>query len=227
MILRHESDGDSGGGGDLSYLFESALMSTLSTNQTSLVNKSDIGLIIINEPVGDNMSHRLPYMWSPVSDTETAGMSTTTLIEECGGSGDPSDDNRSVESFLHATNMLLLVYPWVLMCTGTLTNAISFAVLTRPKLKKSSTFFYLACLCVIDLLSLYTFCINFICFYQLKVLIWVSSIKKSRGGDTWEKYPHNQISSSSDPSLTVIFISYSQWYSLYEMKRKSKIKMRI
>lgn len=173
MILRHESDGDTGGGGsDLSYLFEHTLtnMASILSNQTSssIVNKSDIGLII-NEPVGDNMSHRLPYMWSPVSDTDTAGMSTTTLIEECGG-GDPSDE-KSVESFLHATNMLLLVYPWVLMCTGTLTNAISFAVLTRPKLKKSSTFFYLACLCVIDLLSLYTFCINFICFYQLKVLV--------------------------------------------------------
>lgn len=127
---------------------------------------------------GTTLGERLAFMWS-------SGVVTTSsdLIEPSGGQNstvtstggvlndvvcDPSDERR-VDRLLGASNMLLMIYPWVLVCTGTLTNSISFAVLTRPKLKKSSTFFYLACLCIIDLLSLYTFCINFICFYHFKV----------------------------------------------------------
>ena len=50
-----------------------------------------------------------------------------------------------------------------------MSNIVSFVVLRQPKLRKSSTFFYLSCLCVIDLINLFTFCLNFIFLYQFKI----------------------------------------------------------
>lgn len=63
-------------------------------------------------------------------------------------------------------NYTLLIYPWLMIIIGTASNGLSFLVFTRPKLKKSSTFFYLSFLCIVDLTTLYTFCVNFIFFYQ-------------------------------------------------------------
>lgn len=77
---------------------------------------------------------------------------------------------------LELTDTILIVYPWIMIIFGTLSNTISFIVLTKPKLRKSSTFFYLSCLSVIDLIQLYTFCVNFIFLYQFKIDIQLEHV---------------------------------------------------
>ena len=155
---------------DMSYLYNT------NNNSISLVVSAVASAAVAaatnnnnnNESIDDtstNLSRRLPYVW--VDSSASLSSSSSSTLDDCARID--ASNHRRIENLLRASNMLLMVYPWVLMCTGTITNAISFAVLTRPKLKKSSTFFYLACLCVIDLLSLYTFCINFIFFYHFKV----------------------------------------------------------
>lgn len=75
----------------------------------------------------------------------------------------------TTDLLLSLTNHILLIYPWLMILIGTVSNLLSFLVFTRPKLKKSSTFFYLSCLCIVDLLTVYTFCINFICLYLFNI----------------------------------------------------------
>jgi hypothetical protein len=70
---------------------------------------------------------------------------------------------------VNVSNKILIVYPWVIIIFGTISNILSIIILTRKKLRKSSTFFYLACLSAIDMLVLYTFCINFISYYHLSI----------------------------------------------------------
>ena len=67
------------------------------------------------------------------------------------------------------TNHLLLIYPWLFLILGMATNTLSFLVFTQPQLKKSSTFFYLSFLSIVDMLSLHLFCINFILLYQFEL----------------------------------------------------------
>ena len=154
---------------DMSYLYNtnnnsiSVVVSAVASAAVAVATNNNN-----NESIDDtstNLSRRLPYVW--VDSSASLSSSSSSTLDDCARID--ASNHRRIENLLRASNMLLMVYPWVLMCTGTITNAISFAVLTRPKLKKSSTFFYLACLCVIDLLSLYTFCINFIFFYHFKV----------------------------------------------------------
>lgn len=161
---------DSDVSADMSYLYNtnnnsiSVIVSAVASAAVAVATNNNN-----NESIDDtstNLSRRLPYVWVDSSASLSSPSSSSTL-DDCARID--ASNHRRIENLLRASNMLLMVYPWVLMCTGTITNAISFAVLTRPKLKKSSTFFYLACLCVIDLLSLYTFCINFIFFYHFKV----------------------------------------------------------
>ncbi len=71
--------------------------------------------------------------------------------------------------YLNISNGLLFVYPWILIVFGTIGNTLSLIILTCKKLRKYSTFVYLACLTVVDLIVLYTFCINFISFYFFRV----------------------------------------------------------
>jgi hypothetical protein len=71
--------------------------------------------------------------------------------------------------YLNVSNRLLIVIPWILIIFGTIGNIISIIVLIQPKLRKYSTFFYLACLSAVDLIVLYTFCINFISHYYFRV----------------------------------------------------------
>ena len=77
--------------------------------------------------------------------------------------------DEHVEFIFTFTNSLLVLYPWLMGALGIFSNIVSFVVLTQPKLKKSSTFFYLACLCIIDLISLLTFCVNFVFYYQFSI----------------------------------------------------------
>jgi hypothetical protein len=70
---------------------------------------------------------------------------------------------------LYISNQILIIYPWIMIIFGTISNILSIIVLTRKKLRKSSTFFYLACLSAIDLTVVYLFCINFITYYHLNI----------------------------------------------------------
>ena len=73
------------------------------------------------------------------------------------------------KKIVQASNKFLIIYPWVMIIFGTLSNTLSIIILTRKKLRKSSTFFYLACLAAIDILVLQTFCINFISHYHFGI----------------------------------------------------------
>jgi hypothetical protein len=57
---------------------------------------------------------------------------------------------------------LLRIYPILFLFVGTVGNLLSVYVVLRSKLRRYSTFIYLAFLSIIDLIVLYTFSINFI-----------------------------------------------------------------
>lgn len=59
---------------------------------------------------------------------------------------------------------------------GSISNPITFIVLTRPKLRKSSTFFYLSCLSIIDLALLHTFCVNLVLVHNFGIDLQIESI---------------------------------------------------
>ncbi len=66
------------------------------------------------------------------------------------------------EPYRTITLTLLRIYPILFMCVGTAGNLLSVYVVLRSKLRRHSTFIYLAFLSIIDLAVLYTFCVNFI-----------------------------------------------------------------
>ncbi|CAF2469101.1 unnamed protein product [Rotaria sp. Silwood2] len=66
------------------------------------------------------------------------------------------------EPYRTITLTLLRVYPILFMFVGTAGNLLSVYVVLRSKLRRHSTFIYLAFLSIIDLAVLYTFCVNFI-----------------------------------------------------------------
>ncbi|UJR30851.1 hypothetical protein I4U23_018366 [Adineta vaga] len=71
-----------------------------------------------------------------------------------------SSDDR--EPYRTITLTLLRIYPILFICVGTAGNLLSVYVVLRSKLRRHSTFIYLAFLSIIDLAVLYTFCVNFI-----------------------------------------------------------------
>jgi hypothetical protein len=66
------------------------------------------------------------------------------------------------EPYRTITLSLLRIYPILFIFVGTVGNLLSVYVVLRSKLRRHSTFIYLAFLSVIDLTVLYTFCVNFI-----------------------------------------------------------------
>jgi hypothetical protein len=66
------------------------------------------------------------------------------------------------EPYRTITLTLLRLYPILFMFVGTAGNLLSVYVVLRSKLRRHSTFIYLAFLSIIDLAVLYTFCVNFI-----------------------------------------------------------------
>lgn len=66
------------------------------------------------------------------------------------------------EPYRTITLTLLRIYPLLFMFVGTAGNLLSVYVVLRSKLRRHSTFIYLAFLSIIDLAVLYTFCVNFI-----------------------------------------------------------------
>ncbi|CAF0720205.1 unnamed protein product [Adineta steineri] len=86
-------------------------------------------------------------------------MSNTTPTG-CNHSITRSSDTR--EPYRTITLTLLRIYPILFMLVGTAGNLLSVYVVLRSKLRRHSTFIYLAFLSIIDLAVLYTFCVNFI-----------------------------------------------------------------
>ncbi|CAF1986380.1 unnamed protein product [Rotaria magnacalcarata] len=69
---------------------------------------------------------------------------------------------NSREPYRTITLILLRIYPILFMFIGTTGNLLSVYVVLSSKLRRHSTFIYLAFLSIVDLIVLYTFCINFI-----------------------------------------------------------------
>ena len=69
---------------------------------------------------------------------------------------------QSREPYRTITLTLLRVYPILFILVGTVGNLLSVYVVLRSKLRRHSTFIYLAFLSIVDLIVLYTFCVNFI-----------------------------------------------------------------
>ena len=85
-------------------------------------------------------------------------MRNTTV--DCNQSFSSSLDPR--EPYRTITLTILRIYPILFMLVGTVGNLLSVYVVLRSKLRRHSTFIYLAFLSIIDLIVLYTFCVNFI-----------------------------------------------------------------
>ncbi|CAF2371933.1 unnamed protein product [Rotaria sp. Silwood2] len=66
------------------------------------------------------------------------------------------------EPYRTITLILLRIYPILFIFIGTVGNLLSVYVVLRSKLRRHSTFIYLAFLSIVDLIVLYTFCLNFI-----------------------------------------------------------------
>ena len=79
---------------------------------------------------------------------------------ECPHSVTYSSNTR--EPYRTITLTLLRIYPILFILVGTAGNLLSVYVVLRSKLRRHSTFIYLAFLSIIDLAVLYTFCVNFI-----------------------------------------------------------------
>jgi hypothetical protein len=62
--------------------------------------------------------------------------------------------------------IILKVYPVLMLIFGLLGNLLSFCVLIRANMRRYSTFCYLACLALVDLFVIITFCTNFISLYH-------------------------------------------------------------
>ncbi|CAF0769010.1 unnamed protein product [Adineta ricciae] len=70
--------------------------------------------------------------------------------------------STSREPYRTITLTLLRIYPILFIFVGTVGNLLSVYVVLRSKLRRHSTFIYLAFLSIVDLIVLYTFCVNFI-----------------------------------------------------------------
>ena len=62
--------------------------------------------------------------------------------------------------------IILKVYPVLVLILGSLGNLLSFCVLLRANMRRYSTFCYLACLALVDIGVILTFCTNFISLYH-------------------------------------------------------------
>ena len=140
-----------------------------SSTELKLIDQYDIPSPFNHNNFNDNKNDNQAYIanfnnsldYNYLNDTALAPPSSSSTRLNC------SSDN--VQLLLNITDTVLIVYPWIMMLLGTFSNLVSLIVLTRPKLRKSSTFFYLSCLCIIDLTLLYTFCFNFIFYYQFDI----------------------------------------------------------
>ncbi|UJR35153.1 hypothetical protein I4U23_027922 [Adineta vaga] len=62
--------------------------------------------------------------------------------------------------------IILKIYPVLVLILGSFGNLLSFCVLLRAAMRRYSTFCYLACLALVDLGVIITFCVSFISLYH-------------------------------------------------------------
>jgi hypothetical protein len=98
---------------------------------------------------------------------------TTVNNDELGNfiSGFPPQTSRllanpSTRPIFTSIVIILKVYPVLVLLFGSLGNVLSFCVLLRANMRRYSTFCYLACLALVDLGVIITFCINLISLYH-------------------------------------------------------------
>ncbi|CAF2382517.1 unnamed protein product [Rotaria sp. Silwood2] len=85
--------------------------------------------------------------------------------------GFPSDSDlalldQDTQLLFAFIKILLKVYPVLVFILGSFGNLLSFCVLIRAAMRRYSTFCYLACLALVDLGVIITFCVNFISLYH-------------------------------------------------------------
>lgn len=86
-------------------------------------------------------------------------------------------DEKNYRTLLYdVTTILLKTFPIIVLIVGTIGNLLSFMILTGKKMRKTSTFCYLACLSLVDLSVVYTFSINFILNNYFNIDIQISSM---------------------------------------------------
>ena len=82
----------------------------------------------------------------------------------------PHSTDQLVDSELEYLNtsihIILKVYPVLVLILGCFGNLLSFCVLLRAAMRRYSTFCYLACLALVDIGVILTFCVNFISLYH-------------------------------------------------------------
>ncbi|CAF0751718.1 unnamed protein product [Rotaria sordida] len=74
--------------------------------------------------------------------------------------------DQDTQSLFALIKILLKVYPVLIFILGSFGNLLSFCVLIRSAMRRYSTFCYLACLALVDLGVIITFCVNFISLYH-------------------------------------------------------------
>jgi hypothetical protein len=62
--------------------------------------------------------------------------------------------------------IILKIFPLLILIFGSFGNILSFCVLLRANMRRYSTFCYLACLALVDIGVIITFCVNFISLYH-------------------------------------------------------------
>ncbi|CAF0879981.1 unnamed protein product [Rotaria sp. Silwood1] len=99
-------------------------------------------------------------------------MSTGNIDNLYGDTGGlPSDSvlallDQDTQVLFALIKILLKVYPVLIFILGSFGNLLSFCVLIRTAMRRYSTFCYLACLALVDLGVIITFCVNFISLYH-------------------------------------------------------------
>ena len=78
------------------------------------------------------------------------------------------------------TTFMLNFFPILFLMVGTIGNTLSFIILTSKKMRKTSTFCYLACLSLVDFAVIYTFSVNFILNQYFNIDIQIKSITLCR-----------------------------------------------
>lgn len=74
--------------------------------------------------------------------------------------------DSETQSLFTSISILLKIYPVLILVLGSFGNLLSFCVLLRAAMRRYSTFCYLACLALVDLGVIITFCVNFISLYH-------------------------------------------------------------
>ena len=74
--------------------------------------------------------------------------------------------DRGTRTVYTSIIIILKIYPVLILILGSFGNLLSFCVLLRATMRRYSTFCYLACLALVDLGVIITFCVSFISLFH-------------------------------------------------------------